>query len=78
MQSSESVTNQNTGFSCKNLRMFNVNNIGVVRYKTVKVATLVSVIQVVVFTHHVSSPYARSRSPSLSVCLTVVGVVASS
>lgn len=49
----------------------NVNYIGLVRYKTVKVAKLDSIARIVFFTHQVSQPKARSTSQRLSVCLSV-------
>jgi hypothetical protein len=48
--------------------MLNVNNTGPVGYKTVKVAKLNSIIQIVFFTHQVCPPNFRSRSRRLSVC----------
>jgi len=55
MQYSESVISQNTRFAYKNRRMLNVNKIGVVRYKSVKVATLVQVSNIYWTVHHCNS-----------------------
>jgi len=55
--------------------MLNGSNIGLVRYKTVTMATLGSHSNIFFFTHQVSPPNTRSRSKYLSARLTVAGVV---
>ena len=50
--------------------MLNISSVGFVRYKTVKVATLYSIIQIGFSTHQVSPYNAHSRSQRLSICLT--------
>jgi hypothetical protein len=53
-ETSRGVDYFHTGFPQKNGRILNVSNIGLVRYKTVKVATLDSVTHIV-FSHTRSS-----------------------
>jgi len=48
--------------------MLNVSNIGLVRYKTVTMATMGSIIHIVFFTHQLSPHNTRPRSQRLSVC----------
>jgi len=56
--------------------MLNINNIGLMLYQTVQVATLDCITQINFFTSQVSPPHARSRWWHLCVCSTVVGAIA--
>lgn len=52
--------------------MLNVKNTGFRQCKTVKLATMDSITQIVIFTHQMSPPDTHSRSQRLSVNLSLV------
>ena len=64
----------NRGFSYKNGRVFNISNIRLMRYKTVKLATLIPTLNF--FAQQVSPPNTHSGPQGLNECLSLAKLLA--